>query len=304
MRLAFDFSTVRLTEFGVGLDSPDRADFRLVPVDADVQAALREMAEATWDEMFRQDENPPRYDPAEKHAGVEHLHVPLADPLAERMRHLHEANNLPSDGTALSDPHDVYCYFARLTDGQGRRLTALRRAAQFKGILKRRLIRFVTDAMRIIDDNVFKLDTDFDLLIDPSRVHILRPSGFEFTSQLQAAVLAAAPENIRALKRDLAYVDLENVEAYATSHPRAARYLASIRSQATRNVNKSALRKLCKQTGVEITVVKGQIVVPDEQIMGFLEVLDRRRYELELVSGSPERFRATGRQKLDGGTGG
>lgn len=88
------------------------------------------------------------------------------------------------------------------------------------------------------------------------------------------------------------------------SHPRAARYLASIRSQETRNVNKTALRKLCKKTGVEMSVVDGRFVVPEEHVLGFLEVLDRRRYELELVSGSPERFRATGRQKLDGGTGG
>jgi hypothetical protein len=33
--------------------------------------------------------------------------------------------------------------------------------------------------------------------------------------------------------------------------------------------------------------------------MGFLEVLDRRRYELELVKGLPERFRATSRRKID-----
>jgi hypothetical protein len=34
--------------------------------------------------------------------------------------------------------------------------------------------------------------------------------------------------------------------------------------------------------------------------MGFLEVLDRRRYELELVKGQPERFKAESRTKLNG----
>jgi hypothetical protein len=34
--------------------------------------------------------------------------------------------------------------------------------------------------------------------------------------------------------------------------------------------------------------------------MDFLEVLDRRRYQLELVKGTPERFRASSRKKIDG----
>jgi hypothetical protein len=34
--------------------------------------------------------------------------------------------------------------------------------------------------------------------------------------------------------------------------------------------------------------------------MGFLEVLDRRRYELLLVREQPERYRASSRSKIDG----
>jgi len=33
--------------------------------------------------------------------------------------------------------------------------------------------------------------------------------------------------------------------------------------------------------------------------MGFLEVLDRRRYELELVKGLPERYKASSRRKIE-----
>jgi hypothetical protein len=32
--------------------------------------------------------------------------------------------------------------------------------------------------------------------------------------------------------------------------------------------------------------------------MDFLEVLDRRRYELELVKGSPEQYKAASRRKI------
>jgi hypothetical protein len=200
---------------------------------------------------------------------------------------------------ALSDPKDIFCYFARMTDTQGRRLTAVRRASQFKGVLKSRLVRFVSDALGIIEESVFRLDNDFDVLIEDDTVHILRPAGFEFIGQLQEAVLAAAPTNVKAIGKDLPFVDFTEVQAYAATHPRAARYLASINAQrATKNIDKSALKMLCKRTGVGVKESKGKILIETDNVMAFLEVLDRRRYQLELIKGVPESFRAGSRQKL------
>ncbi|GBD26331.1 hypothetical protein HRbin30_01663 [bacterium HR30] len=108
------------------------------------------------------------------------------------------------------------------------------------------------------------------------------------------------PENIKAIRKDLPFVDFDGIEAYAREHPRAARYLASIKGQAqTKNIDKEALKKLCKSTGVEVSEAKGKIVVSPGHEMGFVEVLDRRRYELELVKGQPERFKARSRTKLN-----
>jgi hypothetical protein len=300
MKLEFDLEKVEVTEFGVGRNDGNGQTYVAVPVDADVQTALREMVQATWDAMQQVDDGPAKYQPSEKHGSTDYLYLPLSDDLASAVRELHGAANLAMDGHALDDPAAVFCYFARLTDNKGRRLTALRRATQFKGVVRSRLIRFVTDALKLIEDQVFKLDTDFDLLVDSSNVQILRPSGFEFVGKLQQAILDAVPENIKAIRKDLAFVAFEGIEAYAAKHPRAARYLASIRGQAeTRNIDKAALKKLCKSTGVEVTESKGKIVVADGHEMGFLEVLDRRRYEVELVKGEPERFKAASRTKLN-----
>lgn len=157
------------------------------------------------------------------------------------------------------------------------------------------------DTLKIIDDTVFRLDNDFDVLVDSANVHILRPSGFEFAGKLQQAILDAVPENIKVLGRYLTFVNFDGIEAYATTHPRAARYLASIRGQAeTKNIDKGALKQLCKRTGVDVSESKGKISVSAGHEMGFLEVLDRRRYELELVKGEPERFKAASRIKLNG----
>ena len=300
MILDFDIKNLTATEFGVGRDDGNGQTFVSLPVDADVQNALRDIVSATWQAMRKDADDPPRYEPSEKHGSTEYLHLPLNDDLAASIRKLHEAANLPLDADALADSTTVFCYFARVTDVKGRRLTALRRATQFKGVLKSRLLRFVTDALKLIEDRVFKLDNDFDLLVDSQNVHILRPSGFEFAGQLQDAILNAVPKNVAAIQKDLAFVDFAAIQAYAGVHPRAARYMASIRAQkVTKNIDKNALKRLCKDTGVEVKESKGKLLVGDDHIMGFLEVLDRRRYELELVKGTPERFRAASRRKLD-----
>lgn len=300
MNLDFNLNNVRTTEFGVGREDNSGQTFVRVAVDAGVQDALKDMAKTTWATMQHQDTNPSRYEPSEKHESSEYVYLPVGDNLAERMRQLHEAQNLPSDSGALHDPSDVFCYFARMTDTNGKRLTALKRATQFKGILRSRLIRLVTDALHIVEDKVFKLDSDFDLLVDSNNVHILRPSAFEFSGRLQEAVLAAVPQNVKSVQRDLPFIDFSGIESYAKKHPRAARYLASIRTQKqTKSIDRQALKRCCADAGVEIKAVKGKLVVQGGQEIDFLEVLDRRRYTVELVKGLPERFKAGSRRKLD-----
>ena len=301
MKLDFDLNSVAITEFGVGRDDGSAQNFVAVPVGADVQAVLREMVQATIVAMREDEDGPAKYEPSEKHGSTEYLYLALDDAMAASVRELHEAVNLNVDSNILADPSKVFCYFSRLTDDKKRHLTALRRATQFKGVLKNRLLRFVSDSLKLIEDRVFKLDTDFDFLIDSKSVHILRPSGFEFAGKLQASILAAVPQNVEAIQKDLGFVEFAAVGAFASEHPRAARYLASIRAQKeTKDIDKRALKKLCKDTGVELTESKGKLIVDDDHIMGFLEVLDRRRYELKLVKGSPERFRAASRRKIDG----
>lgn len=301
MKLRFDFERLAVTEFGIGLSDDNGQGFVVVPVDTDVQTALCEMAQVTWDTMREYEDGPREYEPSEKHGSTEHLYLPLDHDLAVFVRNIHKSVNLAIDTAVLSDPANIFCYFARFTDTKKQRLTALRRATQFKGVLKsrNRLVRMLNDTLTIIDDTVFKLDNDFDLLVDNANVHILRPSGFEFIGHLQQAILDAVPENIKEIAKDLSFVAFDGIETYAGEHPRAARYLASIRAQKeTKNIDEALLKNLCAQTGVQITVSKRKIRVREGHEMGFLEVLDRRRYELELVSGAPERFKAASRKKI------
>jgi len=298
MAIEFDFVNVVTTEFGVGIEQGEQQAFYLIPIDNDVQTALREMTVSTRDGMIALAEEPERYSPSEKHGGNEYLFVPIGDDLAERMRVLHRANNLNMNVGVLEEPENLFCYFTRMTDGQRRRLTGVRRASQFKGVLKKRLIRFSADALKLVEDDVFKLDNDFDLLVDGNNVHVLRPKSFELVSELQPAIMNAVPANVRVIGTQLEFVDFAGIQAYATKHPRAARYLASIRDQQIQNISRRALTDYCRANGIEIQRVGRKIAVSDDHVMAFLEILDRRRYEVRLVPEAPELFRAGSRQRV------
>lgn len=303
MKLEFNIQNVTVTEFGVGRDTGAQQAFVTVPVDTAVQAVLREMVQATWDALQKDEDGPSLYEPSEKHGSTEYLYLPLGNDLASAVRELHDAKSLSIDTHVLADPSDVFCYFTRLTDNSQRRLTAVRRASQFKGVLKsrNRLVRMLDDTLQIIEDTVFKLDSDFDLIVDSSSVHILRPSGFEFAGKLQQAILEAVPQNVARIQKELAFVAFEGIGQYVGKHPRAARYLASICAQKeTTNIDKALLKRLCKQTGIEVAESKGTLTVADGHEMGFLEVLDRRRYEVSLVKEKPEQYRAASRRKING----
>jgi hypothetical protein len=298
MPLSFSLNAVQHVEFGVGYEVDNQEYFALVPVDQSVQDALVEMAEATWEALQRFD--PEEYQPSEKHSSSEYLLLPLDSDLAAWMRNLHTVANLRPDGRALEDPGALFCYFAKFTDARGRPLTAVRRASQFKGIVRKRLLQFLADTMKLVEDTTFRLDDEFDFLIDRTQIHVLHPSGLETLGELQEAVRAAVPENIAAIRRNIPFVEFESIAEYATGHTRAARLLASIRGQQeTRNIAVRLLHNACETHNVRTQLGRdGRLTVVAGHEMEFLNILDRRMYVQQLVEGLPERYQAASRRRV------
>ena len=295
-----DLDALSTIEFGVGRDT-DTSPFVLVPADGEVADALIDMVRTTI-LHFEANTDWRAYEPSEKYGSTEYLQTALHDSLVKGIRELHEAENLPADAEALAAPEVVFCYFARLFDVHGRKLTALRRAAQFKGLLKRPLLRRLrgSDDYGIETLPVFKLDSDFDVLADSQTIHIWRPSGFEYVARLHRQILAVAPQIFAELQVTLPFVDLSSVAAFAKDRSRAARLAASIRSRRrTANVDQDALVEQCERTDVRVeTASDGRLRITEGHEIGFLEVLDRRRYNLELVIGELEAFRAASRTEI------
>jgi hypothetical protein len=300
----FDIEHIAVTEFGIGIDGRGQSFFA-VPVDKKIQNALQDMVRETIRVLASGGEGetqvqPRKYNPAELYSSEEYVVLPIKSQFAAFIRQIHQAENLPYNARVLEQPASIFCYFARLTDRKKKRLTAIRRAAQFKGVLKARLVRLVTDSLTMVEDKIFKLDTEFDLLVDETSIHILHPSSFEFLGKTKEAVLEAVPENITIIQAAMPYVDFRSIEKYARKHSRAARYLASIKALGgIEKTDKALLLQWCQKTGVVVNEKNGQFIVKAGYEMDFLELLDRRRYEIELIPHQPERFRAMSRRRLE-----
>ncbi len=299
MNLDFDIHRIATVEFGAGRRKPTR--FFFVPVDATVQFELRAMVQRTMDRITpKLRDDPAYYQPSEKYGPREYCYLDLQDSLAEAFRDVAQAENLATDSAFPQDLHNVTCYFVRLTDREERRLTAFRRASHFKSVRKKKLIHLVDDTLTLVGSTIFKLDEDFDLLVDSRAVHALRPASLESLGDLKKAILEEVPVAVADINRRMPYVDFTPIMSYASKRIRAARYLTSIRQQNLHDIDQMALVELCRDSGVSVGRVNGKLAVANRDVMGFLEVLDRRRYRVDLIRDVPEYYRATSRQKVGG----
>ena len=303
MNIEFDFSQILTAEFGVGQKLGKTIQYSLLPADNTVQDALVKETKSALARIDNRVANPPYFDPAEKYGGKEYLVLPLHHELSASLAELHEANSLSLNTPELQRLRKAFCYFLRGTDNNGRRLTAINRASQFKATLGKqgRLMALFSDSLHVISDPVMQLNVGFDIVIDSEFIHIFHPASFRFLGNVDVAIAQAVPRNIESISKVTSYVNWSNIKEYAIRHPRAASLLASIQTQGyADNLDKDALESLCAKTGVVLDSSRGQIAVPPGQILPFLEVVDRRRYEIGLVPETPEQYRASSRTRVKG----
>lgn len=299
MPLNFDLATIDAIEFGVGRETENGTEFVLIPTDENIKAALSDMASETWTAISKHDEV--AFAPAEKYDSEENVVTATNGEYAGVLADLHRAAMLPIVANALNEPEHIVCYFARFSNRNQRRLTCVRRATQFKGILKSRLIQVVTDALKIVQERTFKLDNDYDLLIDDENIHILRASGFVVVSEIDEIVMGAMPQNVERLQGNLPFVDFTLISAYASTHSRAAKVLASIRSEGEAiDVSRERLIAACNECGAEVEIDRDRIRPRAGHELNFLYVLDRRLFRVQLVEGRIERYQAGSRRPLQG----
>jgi hypothetical protein len=286
--------------FGIALRNSGYLYF--VPTDAGLKGALKEMIVVTAAALNAAQGEWQAYDISEDYGQRRRVYCNRDNEYMAVFSTIFDAGTL-DDLTNLPDhANDIEYYFAEITDIQNRRMVGVRKATQFKGTVKakNRLVRMINDTLSIIEDSVFKLDNEFDLLITDGHVYILNDAKMQQLGDITSRVAATAKDKIQSIEDTITFLDLSRVKEKIEKHPRVARYAASIaQNPLIANFQRAKIEALALQHGIvfkELDTGKLQCRVQDEARL--MELLDARRYHLDLADDGGDPYRATGRQKV------
>ena len=270
-----------------------------IPVDPQVQGELKGTLAETVARLGlpASEPNMLTFDPAEKYGTEEQLKISLTTPYLQDLAAVVELRNLPSDVNALTQVADLDYYYAIFTDDQNRHLYAFRRASQFKGVTRSKLAWINGGMLTLLASHVFRLDIDFDYLVAGQDVYILRPSGFEYTTNVGAQILQASAANAQSIAVSVKYLDVTSISAYAGTHKKSARLLAAIKGRNDlHQIDRSLLVRACQSYGVLVfNPDQGQLTPDAGHEYDFLCILDRRAYTANLIPDQPEKYEAASR---------
>lgn len=296
----FDLSSISLaTLYGFFEDKNSSNPRHIqIPIASDVQSELMAILNATTQKLgIPSVRNLPIFDPAEKYQSEEKLQLPLSTDYMKDLAFIVSLTNLPSDPQALSMIDELEYYYAVFVDKQGRTLHAFRRASQFKGIARSKIVLMSGGTLKLLSKPVFRLDLEFDYLVTATTIYILRPSGFEFTTNVRGQIQQAAASNAQSIGVALPYLEIAGIAQYAGTHARSARLLAAIRARGDLDkVERKLLAKACKNYGIDIAnPPKGKLAPKSGYEYDFLCILDRRAYTADLVANQSEKYEAASR---------
>ncbi|MGN6214864.1 Kiwa anti-phage protein KwaB-like domain-containing protein [Parafilimonas sp.] len=280
-----DFQSIT---FGVCFRIDNQIYHYLIPIDNTVREALVEMRNTfteLYDNINAEIEN---FSPTEKYASTEKLRANLNAEYLHSMNDLFHHQNHPVNNVDLSEYLPVVeYYFAEFVHNNNAKTIGVKRPNQFKALLKKKIFAFVDDTLQAVEDDVFKLDNDFDILIHDTYVEILHPAGFVFISDLEDQILLGVANTIAQLTQSIPFLNFEVIGNYVTNNNarRAAKLLASIKTREDLHLtDQHKVVEKCAHLGIALVEADGRLVVPDDKIVDLLEVLDRRSYEYDLMT--------------------
>lgn len=297
----FDYQSIVVTAlYGYFEDRQSKNPRHIqIPIAPNVQQELQTVLGETLRRLGLPASEPTmlQFEPAEKYASEEQLKLPLATDYLQDLRAIFNLRNQPSDANALNLVDELEYYYAIFIDNRRRTLHAVRRASQFKGVLKSKLAFIDGGVLKLSTKPMFRLDNDFDYIADDQTVFILRPSGFEFTANVHGQVMQAAASNASSIEASAGFLNLRQVAQYATTHVRSARLLAALRSRNDLHlISRQLLASACRAYGIPIQNPRGGKLGPDAgHEYEFLCILDRRAYTAKLIANQPERYEAASR---------
>ncbi|WP_108449340.1 Kiwa anti-phage protein KwaB-like domain-containing protein [Halomonas sp. BN3-1] len=270
-----------------------------VSTDKDVKRLLRECLQATLTEFPDPIDSTLEFEISEKYGEKDRFKVNVSEyPLVGAI-----FDETPKDNIFLADipKEKIQYYRVDFTDTHGNQASCIRRASYFKSLLKNknRIVRFIDDSIEVVNDEFFKLDNDFDFICINGVAYILRPRVFESMVLPDEEVTRKALEKISSLSDSLAFVNFDTIYDVVTKYKRAARLVFAVsQREDIHDIEKSKIIYYAGSSNIEIEVDDDEVIRPKEGFeVDFLEMLDRRIYNVEFIDGETESYKAYSRKR-------
>ncbi|TBV26915.1 hypothetical protein DMZ43_07585 [Meridianimaribacter sp. CL38] len=291
----------RNIEFGICTIIGGQQTVLRIPIDNSVRTTLYDMHESFYKAYFGIEEEPELFQPSEKYGSTEKLFVPLSNENLASLREIYNQNDIPIVNMALGEiANSISFYFAIFRHNNGSKQIAVKRPSQFKGLLRKKLIYLIDDTLQVIPDNIFKLDNDFDFIIHENNIDILHPTGFNFIANIDEEVLRSAADSTRQLSVRIQFINFNYLADFVGHSKTAAKLIASIKSRTDlERTSQVKLMEKCIRIGVNIREENGQILPEEDDIVRFLEILDRRGYDFDITEDLPEIYVASSRRRVN-----
>lgn len=296
----FNFQNIASVNFGVSLRSS--GDMYFIPTDGATKEALKGTLRTTRNIFAGLPTDWELHDISEDYGDRRRIYAPRNSEFMAELSAVYDAGAL-DDLTNIHDhAGDVDFYFAEFRDNQNRRAVGIRKATKLKGTLsaRNRLMRLIDDTLVLIEEDVLHLDTEFDVIVTDANAFILNPRQTEQMAKIVEHVAATAAAKVQAIHDAIPFLDLTRIAAKISKHPRMARHAASVASNPNlANFQRPQIEALAAQHGIKFAELEGgrlQCRVIDEARL--LELLDARRYHLDLHGNGGDPYRATARQRV------
>lgn len=296
-----DLPTVTAQNFGVKMRSD--ASLHFIPTDGGTKAVLVDVLNETIGTFNNIDGDWQAYDISEDYGELRRIYA------ARNAEHFGDVSAIFEIGAlndlANIDEHvrDIDYYFCEFRDAANAKIVGVKKAAQFKTTLaaRNKLARLVNDTLQIIEENVVKIDPFFDALITDQHIFILKPRAIEYIADMVTHVAGAATDKVRHIHDNIAFLDLSRIEEKISSHPKMARMAASIAARDDLGeFQQEKIVSLATQHGIVFKEVDGRLQCRVSDEAKLLEILDARRYHLDLANDGGDPYRASARQRVSG----
>jgi hypothetical protein len=279
---------------------PSRLDAKAVELSVDVARELRTLCMRTLQRLVGMDRRPyggdPYIEPDEEYLAVPATDLPIPGHPAETddalpdLEHLIATSGL--DSLSRNDLRDgsYLCYAVICTDQTGARIGFARqrdphriaKASPLKAILGQEGLQRLTDPL-------FVFDADFDLVVAPDEIAVLRLEAFNRMFADLHTIQAAAPENAQVIGdavQGMPQLAIDTLAKAAAARPSLARRLQRLaRSGEIPAVTPDKLTEAMRRHKLDPgeIVANGEVCFSVEKAPVFLDLIEQLYYETDFT---------------------